>query len=58
MSRSHNKVINGPMSKIAGMLVVLVLAVVVGGGVFLATFDLPPPSAKIEKVIPDDRLPR
>lgn len=46
------------MSKIAAVLVVLVLAVIVGGGIFLATFDLPPPSAKVEKVIPDDKLPR
>lgn len=46
------------MSKIAAVLVVLVLAVIVGGGIFLATFDLPPPSAKVEKVIADDRLPR
>jgi hypothetical protein len=58
VSRSHNEGYQQSMSKIAGMLVVLVLAVVVGGGIFLATFDLPPPSAKIEKVIPDDRLPR
>jgi hypothetical protein len=46
------------MSKLAGVLVVLVLAVVVGGGAFLATWDVPPPSAKVEKVIPDERLPR
>ncbi|MBI5163619.1 MAG: hypothetical protein HY985_06935 [Magnetospirillum sp.] len=46
------------MSKLTGMLVVLMLATVVGGGIFLATFDLPPPSAKVEKVIPDERLPR
>lgn len=46
------------MSKLAAVLVVLVLAVIVGGGIFLATFDLPPPSAKVEKVIPDDKLPR
>jgi hypothetical protein len=46
------------MSKIAGLLVVLVLALVIGGGIFLATFDLPPPTAKVEKVIPDERLPR
>ena len=46
------------MSKLAGLLVVVVLAVVVGGGIFLATFDLPPPSVKVEKVIPDERLPR
>ena len=45
------------MSKLAGLLVALVIAVVVGGGIFLATFDLPPPSVKVEKVIPDDRLP-
>ncbi len=45
------------MSKLVGLLVILVLAVVIGGGVFLATFDLPPPSAKVEKVIPDARLP-
>lgn len=46
------------MSKIAAVLVALVLAVIVGGGIFLATFDLPPPSAKVEKVISDDKLPR
>ncbi|WP_163679991.1 hypothetical protein [Magnetospirillum aberrantis] len=46
------------MSKLAAVLVALVLAVVVGGGIFLATFDLPPPSATVEKVIPDDKLPR
>lgn len=45
------------MSKLAGLLVILVLAIMVGGGIFLATFDLPPPTAKIEKVIPDERLP-
>ncbi|MGE5546706.1 MAG: hypothetical protein ACM33T_07410 [Solirubrobacterales bacterium] len=46
------------MSKLAGMLVVLVLAVVVGGGVFLAAWDVPAPSAKVEKVIPDERFAR
>lgn len=46
------------MSKIAGILVVLVLLVLAGGGVFLAAWDVPPPSAKVEKVIPDDKLPR
>ena len=45
------------MNKLAVLLVSLVLAVVIGGGIFLATFDLPPPSAKVEKVIPDERLP-
>jgi hypothetical protein len=32
--------------------------VIVGGGLFLSTWDPPPPSAKIEKVIPDARFPR
>ncbi len=30
----------------------------VAGGVFLMTWDIPPPSAEVEKVIPDDRFPR
>lgn len=46
------------MSKLSSVLVVLVLAVIVGGAVFLATWDLPPPSARVEKVIPDEKLPR
>ena len=46
------------MNKLAALLVILVLAVVIGGGIFLATFDIPPPAAKVEKVISDDRLPR
>lgn len=46
------------MSKIAGALVALLLAVVVGGALFLSTWDPPPPSAKIEKVVPDERFPR
>lgn len=45
------------MRKLAGILIVVALAVVVGGGVFLATFNLPAPSAQVQKVIPDDRLP-
>ena len=46
------------MSKIAGLVVVLLLTLVVGGGLFLATWDPPSPSAKIEKALPDDRFPR
>lgn len=38
------------------ILIVLVLAVVVGGAVFLATWDMPPPTATVEKVIPNDRF--
>ncbi len=45
------------MSKLIGMLVVLVLILIAGGGVYLATFTIPPPSAKIVKVLPDARFP-
>lgn len=38
------------------VLVILVLAVIVGGGIFLATWDLAPPSTPVEKVIPHDRF--
>jgi len=40
------------------LLVFLVLLVIVGGVVFLATWDMPPPSATTEKVIPNDRFER
>ena len=46
------------MGKIAGLLLIVVLLVLVGGGVFLASFDLPAPKSRVEKVIADDRLPR
>lgn len=46
------------MSKFAGVLVIVVLAVIVGAGIFLATWDLPSPSSTVEKVIADERLPR
>jgi hypothetical protein len=46
------------MGKIAGILLVTVLLVLVGGGFFLASFDLPAPKARVEKVINDDRLPK
>ncbi len=36
-------------------LVVLILA---GGAVFLLTWDIPAPTASVEKVIPNDRFPR
>ncbi len=38
------------------IVIVLVLAVLVGGAVFLATWDMPPPTATVEKVIPNDRF--
>ena len=43
------------MFKIVGILIVIV---VVAGGVFLATWDIPAPSHQVEKTIPNDRFPR
>jgi hypothetical protein len=37
-------------------LFLLVVAALIGGTVFLATWDMPPPSAVTEKVIPNDRF--
>lgn len=46
------------MGKIVGILLALVLLLVVGGSIFLASFDMPVSKTRVEKVIPDDRLPR
>jgi hypothetical protein len=45
------------MRKIA---IILVLVVLVGGvgGLFLATWNMEPPTKQVEKVIPNERLPR
>jgi hypothetical protein len=37
-------------------VVLLVLAAIVGGAVFLAAWDMPPPKATTEKIIPNDRF--
>lgn len=40
------------------LLALVLLVVVLGGVVFLATWDIPPPTETVETVIPDERLPR
>lgn len=46
------------MSTLSRVLVMVLLVLVLGGVVFLITWDIPPPTAEIERVIPDDQLPR
>ena len=46
------------MNRLALVAALLVVIVSVGGAIFLATWDIPPPSAKVEKVLPNDRFPR
>lgn len=46
------------MKSFSRIILFLVLALVVGSGAFLATWDIPAPTAKVERVLPDDRFPR
>ncbi len=46
------------MKHFSRVVVLAVLVVMVGGAVFLATWDIPAPTASVEKVIPNDRFPR
>lgn len=36
----------------------LLILLVIGGAVFLATWNIPAPTATVQKVLPDDRFPR
>jgi hypothetical protein len=46
------------MSRLSKVVLTVLLVAAAGGGAFLATWDIPAPTAKVEKVIPDDRFPR
>ena len=39
-------------------LLFTLIVVIVGGGVFLATWDIPAPVAPVEVTIPDSRFPK
>ncbi|MBX3455614.1 hypothetical protein [Ferrovibrio sp.] len=44
------------MTRLLTIFIGLLLLLVVAGGVFLVTWNIPAPSAKVEKTIPNDRL--
>jgi hypothetical protein len=46
------------MSTITRVLLVLLVVIVLGGTVFLVTWDIPPPTSRVERVLPDDQFPR
>jgi hypothetical protein len=46
------------MSTINRLLLVLLLVLTLGGTVFLVTWEIPPPTARVERVVPDAQLPR
>jgi hypothetical protein len=46
------------MSKLSRFLFLLAFILVLGGVIFLLTWEIPPPTAPVEVTIPDERLPR
>jgi hypothetical protein len=46
------------MGKLTIALVALIALLLLGGGLFLALWNPPAPSAPVEKVIPDARFPK
>jgi hypothetical protein len=46
------------MRRLLAVVLVGLLVILAGFAAFLATWDIPAPTARIEKTIPNDRLPR
>ena len=46
------------MRKTTLLLLSLAVLLVVAGGVFVVTWEIPPPSVQVEKVLSDDRFPQ
>jgi hypothetical protein len=46
------------MTTLNRLFLVLSVVLVLGGAVFLLTWEIPPPTSTIERVIPDEQLPR
>ena len=46
------------MKKVSRVVLLLVIVAIASTAVFLATWDIPPPVKKVERVLPDDRFPR
>ena len=46
------------MKTLSKLVLLTVFFLIVGGAVFLATWDIPAPGVDIERVIPDERFPR
>ena len=40
------------------LLILVALVLVLGGAIFLLTWEIPAPTSNVEVVIPDERLPR
>ena len=46
------------MIKLPYIIIAATLLILAAGGVFLATWEIPAPSAMVEKAVPDERFPR
>ena len=46
------------MSNALRILLILILVIVLGGVIFLMTWDIPAPVQAIERIVPDEQLPR
>ncbi|MFM2129443.1 MAG: hypothetical protein RL477_989 [Pseudomonadota bacterium] len=44
------------MNLISRIIVLVLIITVVGGAIFLASWDIPAPSAPVEKAIPNERV--
>ncbi len=45
------------MGNISKGIVIVILLTLIGGGIFLVTWEIPAPTAKVERVLPNDRFP-
>ncbi|MBT6328415.1 MAG: hypothetical protein HOJ34_01415 [Kordiimonadaceae bacterium] len=45
------------MAKLWFSLIILILISIVGAGIYLMTADIPAPSERVEKTLPDDAFP-
>lgn len=46
------------MRKLSRAIIFLTLAVLVGGGIFLVTWEIPAPQTPVERILPDERFRR
>jgi hypothetical protein len=46
------------MSTINRLFLMLLLVLVLGGTVFLVTWEIPPPTSRVERILPDETFPR
>ncbi len=52
-----NQGFENAMLRISTVLILFLLTSLAGGALFLATWDIPAPSAPVERVLPDDNFP-